>query len=246
MTGPQQLADLTAVFADIERELLSYRDTTAVLTAVTDLAVQRVPGAQYAGITTGGRSERFVTIAATGELVDRTDRIQYELGHGPCVDAILEQTVFNATDLRNDPRWPEFGRRAFEACGVVSMLSLRLFLEDDAEIIAGLNMYATRPAAFDRTSESMALLLATHGALGLANARHREKADNLLVALNSSRTIGMAMGVLMTRLDVTEDQAFDALRIVSQHAHRKLADIAEEVVRTGKLPDSPNNEPRSD
>src|SRR5438132_1562676 len=134
MTAPQSLAALTGVFADIERQLLRYSDSDAVLSGLTGLAVERVPGAEYSGITTGGRSEPFVTVAATGDLVQRTDRIQYELGHGPCVDAILEHTVFNARDLRRDQRWPQFGRKAFEATGVISMLSMRLFLEDDADI----------------------------------------------------------------------------------------------------------------
>jgi hypothetical protein len=242
MSGPEPLVELTAVFADIERQLLAHPDSNSVLAAVTKLAVERVPGAEYAGITTSGSAETFKTVASTGQLVDVTDRIQYQLGHGPCVDAILEQTVFNAADLRVDSRWPEFGRQAFDATGVVSMLSLRLFIEGDIDIIAGLNMYATRPAAFDQISESIGLLMATHGALAIANARHREQAENLLGALKNSRMIGMAMGVLMTRLNLTEDQAFDALRIVSQHSHRKLAGIAEEVVLTGELPYVPGGE----
>jgi GAF domain-containing protein len=231
----EQLAELSSGFADIERQLMTYRDSSSVLSALTALAVGRVPGAERAGITTGGRSERFVTVAATDEIVSLVDLIQYELGHGPCVDAILKKSVFNAADLRVDDRWPEFGRRAFESTGVVSMLSLRLYFEDDDDLIAGMNMYASTPAAFDLAAESIALLLATHGALAVANARQREKADNLQVALKNSRTIGIAMGVLMNQQKITQDQAFDLLRIVSQHTHRKVFDIAAEVALTGEL-----------
>ncbi|HEU5271136.1 MAG TPA: ANTAR domain-containing protein, partial [Jatrophihabitans sp.] len=67
----------------------------------------------------------------------------------------------------------------------------------------------------------------------------RYRADHLERALASSRQIGAAMGILMARLRFTEEQAFDALRTASQHSHRKLRDVAEEVLLTGELPKAP-------
>ncbi|HST49932.1 ATP-binding protein [Jatrophihabitans sp.] len=62
------------------------------------------------------------------------------------------------------------------------------------------------------------------------------KAANLERALASNRQIGAAMGILMARLHLTDEQAFDLLRKTSQNRHRKLRDIAEEVMMTGELP----------
>jgi AmiR/NasT family two-component response regulator len=56
----------------------------------------------------------------------------------------------------------------------------------------------------------------------------------------NSRTIGIAMGVLMIQRKITEDQAFDALRIISQHTRRKIADLAAYVAHTGDLPPLPD------
>ena len=81
----------------------------------------------------------------------------------------------------------------------------------------------------------MRALLATHGALAVSRVIAREKAANLAKAVSTNREIGMAMGVLMTTYKVTEDQAFDLLRIASQHSHRKLADVALDVCDTGML-----------
>ena len=58
-------------------------------------------------------------------------------------------------------------------------------------------------------------------------------------ALESSREIGTAIGILMARELCTADQAFDLLRVASQHTHRKLRDIAAHVKETGALPDLP-------
>jgi ANTAR domain-containing protein/GAF domain-containing protein len=230
-SSPVQLA---AVFADLERELTALSDAGSVLRLLTSRAVELVPGAEHAGITRG-RDGRFETVAATDALVGAVDAIQYELRSGPCVDAILESTVFSAPDLRTDHRWPEFGARAADL-GVLSMLSFRLFTENNPDLNAGLNLYATGPSAFDETSESVGMLFATHGALAVAGAAAQEKADNLVIALQNSREIGVAMGVLMTRHQTTREEAFNLLRIASQRMHRKLADVAAEVADTGTLP----------
>jgi AmiR/NasT family two-component response regulator len=59
--------------------------------------------------------------------------------------------------------------------------------------------------------------------------------DNLKQALRTSRQIGMALGILMCRHGWTEHRAFAALREASQHQHRKLRDVARDVVVTGEL-----------
>ena len=83
----------------------------------------------------------------------------------------------------------------------------------------------------------MGALFAAYASLTLLNDLHHDKIMNLERALESSREIGCAMGILMARELCTQDQAFDRLRTASQHTHRKLRDIAAEVKDTGALPD---------
>jgi GAF domain-containing protein len=203
------------------------------LMAVTATAVQIVPGAEHAGITRG-RDGKFATVAATSDIPARTDEIQYALRSGPCVDAVLTDRTFRAEDLRTDPRWPRFGRLAAEQTGVLSMLSFRLFIENDTTV-TGLNLYARTPKAFNEHSETLATLLATHGALAIEAATALERVEHLQTALDSNRDIGVAIGILMFAHKLSRDQAFDLLRIASQHTHRKLRDIAQDVADTGTL-----------
>jgi GAF domain-containing protein len=233
------LSELSRVFDEIGSRLVGHDDPNAVLGVLADEAVAGIPGAEYAGITVGGQGRGFATVAATDDVVLLVDGIQYELGSGPCVDAVLQQTIFSAPDLRADERWPEFARRAVEVTGILSMLSLRLYMEDDRGLIAGLNAYSRRAGAFDEVSETIALLIATHGALAVSNATAQQKVRNLEQALKTRTDIGIAMGVLMATQKVTRDQAFDLLRIASQHAHRKVAEIAQQVAETGALPTIP-------
>lgn len=83
------------------------------------------------------------------------------------------------------------------------------------------------------------LVYATHGSLAVGRAAAREQSRNLLIGLKNSREIGIAKGIIMAHAKVTRDQAFDLLRIVSQHTHRKVAEMATEIADTGALPDLP-------
>lgn len=224
---------LATRFADLARELARHTSEDDARTAIVQAALRAVPGAEHGGLTVL-RAGRFSTEAPSSELPRRVDAIQYELNSGPCVDAILQQTVFRTGDLSSDERWPEFGRRAVTETGVYSMLGFRLYLEGD-DTIGGLNLYSTQRDAFDESAELTGGIVATHAAIAMTGVRHRSQADHLRLALESNRQIGVAMGVLMTRQHVTRQQAFDLLRIASQNSHRKLADIAMDVCDTGTL-----------
>lgn len=64
----------------------------------------------------------------------------------------------------------------------------------------------------------------------------RAEIANLEIALSSARRIGAALGIIMATYKVTEEKAFAALRTASQHTHRKLRDVAEDVLLTGAVP----------
>jgi hypothetical protein len=66
-------------------------------------------------------------------------------------------------------------------------------------------------------------------------ARARVEVDALGRALDSSREIGVAMGIVMARHSLTGEQGFALLRRVSQRRNQKLRDVALDVVRTGQL-----------
>jgi hypothetical protein len=239
--GPEALAGaarrLIEELAAVGARLRDYAEVDDVLADLAQVSLRLVPHAEHASTSRRNRAS-FVTIGPTSDVPPRVDRIQYELGHGPCVDAILSDNLFNAGDLRVDLRWPEFGRRAAEETGILSMLAFRLYFEEPAtaEMLAGLNLYASKPEAFDEVDETMIGLVATHGALAVAAAQQQRRADGLAAALQSNRDIGAALGVLMARLLVTREQAFDLMRITSQRTNRKLRDIAQDVLDSGTLP----------
>ncbi|CAN7371687.1 GAF and ANTAR domain-containing protein [Terrabacter sp. LjRoot27] len=240
LSVPDRLRGVAEDFDRLGREL-GRGDARNAFGAVTRLAVERVPRARAASITTLSHN-RFVTAAASDDVARRADAMQYELGSGPCVDAIVEHTIYQPQDLASDERWPEYGRRVASELGLRSMLSFRMNLEW-TDLVAGLNFYADEPGAFDDDDLAEGLLLTTHAAQAVQAAHLRDRVDNLERALSSNRDIGTAVGVLVAQHKLTRDQAFDLLRIASQNTNRKLHDVALDVIDTGALDVTPHGHP---
>jgi GAF domain-containing protein len=233
---PEQLSEVRELlesYAQVNTTLLQANNTRAVLQLLTEQAVSRVPGAEHSGVSEL-RKGRFETPAASSDLPRQVDAIQYSLGHGPCVDAVLDQTVYRSDNIAEDERWSDFGLRAQQETGITSMLSFRLFLEED-DSRSGLNFYSSKEAAFDDEDVRVGTMLATHAALAFAAAQRLDTLLHLEVALASNRNIGIAIGIIMASELVTDEQAFDLLRIKSQSTHRKLRDVASDVTRTGTI-----------
>jgi transcriptional regulator with GAF, ATPase, and Fis domain len=215
--------------AQLARELDAETDVNRLLKRVVDAAVAEVRGAEHAGVTILDR-DSVSTPVATDEVVAVIDHAQYESGQGPCVHAAVEGVdVVRSDDLSEDARWPLFTPHAVEL-GIHSMLSFHLYARNDT--IGALNIYAGPVGAFDDASVHMGALLATHAAVALTRTK---KEANLRIALESRDIIGQAKGILMERFKIDNATAFDLLIAVSQHTHRKLRDIAEDLATTGSL-----------
>ena len=81
---------------------------------------------------------------------------------------------------------------------------------------------------------SMTLTL-THEECEAELGAARERIANLERALVNARRIGTAVGVVMAMYKVTDSEAFAMLAACSQAEHRKLRDVAQDVIDTGTL-----------
>jgi GAF domain-containing protein len=133
--------------------------------------------------------------------------------------------------MATERRWQEFSDDA-EAAGIKSVLSIPLAVGGESK--AAMNIYAKSVHAFDGSDEAAAVIFARQAGIVLANreafARSEEVTEQLREALKSREMIGEAKGILMERESLTQDQAFDRLRELSQKTNRKLREIAEEIV----------------
>ena len=225
---PNRLSDLAERFVEIVASVNAGGEFSTV-DHVVRTARNRVTGADSASITTYRRG-RFTTTAASDDLSRRGDDLQYELGSGPCVDAVVDDVICTPNDIAVDERWPEYGPRVSEELGVSSMLSFPLHT-GSTESLDGLNIYSRTVGAFDEDALLTGMFIASQAALAISC----DKVANLERALATSREIGTAIGVLMTSAKLTREQAFGRLRVASQESNRRLYEVAAEVVDTGTL-----------
>lgn len=231
--GPPDLLELAEAMRSLA-ERSNVDDGRPALDHLVHTALERIPRATWVSMTIL-RGGSFRTEASTHASAVRADALQYEVGSGPCVDAVLDDSMYLTGDVRSDERWSEWGRRVHAELGLNSVLAQRLGLLDESGAIAALNVYSDVPDAFDAEAVAMGLVLSTHASLLVTSMLARDRASNLLRALESNREIGVAMGILMQRHHLTREQAFDVLRVASQDSNRKLVDIAAEVADTGIL-----------
>ena len=230
--GEYDLAQVANAMRLLSERMASHADHP--LEHLVRVAVDTVGGARWASVSVL-RGDHFTTEASTADQAARADELQYELGSGPCVDAVLQDSVYITGDVSSEPRWSEWGQRASTETGVNSVLSQRLHLHEQDGVVAGLNIYSDAKDAFDQVAVGVGLILATHGATVLSGILATDRARNLEKALQSNREIGVAMGILMQQHRFTRQDAFGVLKVASQNSNRRLADIAVEVADTGTL-----------
>jgi GAF domain-containing protein len=164
------------------------------------------------------------TRAMSDPVVGELDRLQYEFGEGPCLHAMDSGETVRVPDARHEQRWPSFIPAAVRL-GLRSQLGVRLNVAE--QTIGALNVYSFSADAIGPDSEQLAELFAAHAALTLG---HAERLENLNAALASRKTIGLALGILMERLEIDEDRAFAYLTRMSASTETKLRDVAAQVV----------------
>ena len=202
-----------------ESDVLEFAKLAAALQAAPtpDATADEIVGyvrgqldADYVGITLIGARQRLETIAETDPLVGQIDRLQQELGDGPCYDA----------------SWHRQTR------GISSLLAAELTTVEDRRI-GSINAYWSRTRRFAPDDAAFASIFARHATIALSQSWSEE---GLNVALDSRKLIGQAQGILMERHGLDADRAFEVLRRYSQDHNIKLRHVAEHLVATRRLP----------
>jgi GAF domain-containing protein len=221
MVGP---LDVAAALTRAAGDLSDPQDLDATLLTIITVARDSMPEVDHVGISVGHRDGRVETRVMTDDVVGALDRLQYELGEGPCLHAMHSGATVKVGPARHDQRWPRFIPAAVQL-GLRAQIGVRL--DVGSHTIGALNMYSFTSDEISADSEQLADLFAAHVALALG---HAERLVNLNAALASRKTIGLALGILMERLDIDEDRAFAYLTRMSATHETKLRDVAASVV----------------
>ena len=229
---------LAMAFATIAEQLYDADTVEDVLLRIAQAAVTSVDGCCMASVTVAD-DDGYRTAAATSPVASAVDAAQYETGQGPSIDALTTSVVY--APAFPDERYPALGSRPYDL-GVRSAVSYHLSASSPASadpVEGSLTAYGLVDSAFDDAAREIGLVLAAHASIATRAAGGRERLEQagqeLRRALMSRDVIGQAKGILMERLKVTPDDAFDILRRASQRLNLKLRQVAADLTLTGEI-----------
>lgn len=223
-------------FAYLARALGPLTGTQPTLDGIVEHAAELVPArwavALVAERITSTPARRVATTQAC--VTDIVAEVAGSAGTGPGWWAFDTGAVCHVADLAEETRFEGYPQAMLERTPIRSVLAVPLVGRGD--VMGVLTLYSDEAHGFGAKEVERALVVASFAGVALAAALAEDRAMNLEVALATSRTIGAAVGVLVERHRLTEDQAFELLRLASMHANRKLAHVAEVLVASGELP----------
>jgi hypothetical protein len=168
------------------------------------------------------------TIAATDALAVRLDELQFDLGEGPCWDALRTRRPVLEPDLgRSDLSWPVFSK-AVQTEGVGALFAFPLSIGSMG--LGAVDLYSTAPLTLTPTQQQQASALATIvSRVLLQDALKRtgfpDDADSF-----SRRVIHQATGMVLAQLGVTASDAYLIIQARAFAENRPMREVATDVV----------------
>lgn len=218
--------------AELARALRSQRSWSGALHYVVQASAQMIEGCDDVAISLARPDGTVETRVSLGTgLAEKADALQEALGEGPCLDTGWDHPLVIARDLPSDGHWPRWSAAAADQLGIRSLMCVQLFTHEEHQLGA-LQVFATRPAAFDDAAGAEALGIAAEAAVALGAASTLE---SMQFGLVRRAMISQATGMLMERFRLGPSQAFELLRRISQESGRKVYDLAVDMI-DGKAP----------
>lgn len=202
------------------------RDIQGTLQTINDWALRSMECTEAGILVMGGRRRRGETVVSSDPRVIAAHDLQINMGEGPCLDVLMvdQPRTYVVGDTESDRRFPRWGP---EAARLNLRSSVSAVLETSEKRFGSLNVYSDRPHAFSREDAEVIGVFSRQAARALATA---EESEGLTRALDTRKLIGQAQGILMERLDLTEDRAMAYLMRVSQDHNIKLREVARRIV----------------
>lgn len=174
------------------------------------------------------------TVSASDAQAARLDELQFDLGEGPCWDAMATARPVLAPDLRAHPSssWPAFSRAILdEHLGAIFAFPLVI----GPLRIGAVDLYSVRPTELtdvqSRQASEMAEVVSRRVLRrAIMRMNHDLGGDDKSSSAFSRRVIHQATGMVLSQLDVAID---DARLVIEGHAfasNRSMMDVASDIV----------------
>jgi GAF domain-containing protein len=192
-----------------------------------------VTGVTGAGIMLMAGDVARGSVCSSDDVSGLIERVQYELGEGPCVDAYRHDRPVLEPDLAHpvDPRWLGFAGPVLDA-GARAVFGFPVRV--GAVRLGSLNLYNDRPGALTDEQEANALVMADVAGQAVLLLQADAHGESLAVELATNATfhyvVHQASGMVAAQLEVSVADALERLRAHAFGNDCVLADVARDVV----------------
>ena len=203
-------------------------------------------GVTGAGIMLMTHDTSHGSICTTDKVSALIEKLQYDLGEGPCIDAFTSDRPVAEPDLASprEPRWVAFTPSAV-AAGARAVFGFPLRV--GAARLGALNLYCDRPGPLGDQRHRDALIAADVAAHAVLLMQSGAPEGTLAAELDASSdfhlVVHQAAGMVAAQLDVDVLVALIRLRAHAFGSGRDLTHIAQDVVerrlRFDSSPDGP-------
>jgi hypothetical protein len=173
------------------------------------------------------------SVCSTDPVSGLIERIQFDLGEGPCIDACRQGRPVLEPDLAHPvtTRWVAFSGPVL-AAGARAVFGFPM--QVGAVRLGALNLYRDRPGALTDDEHADALVMADIAAEAVlllqADAPPGEVAAALQVGSDFRYVVHQASGMVSVQLGVTVGQALIRMRAYAFGNDQLLSDVARDVV----------------
>lgn len=181
-----------------------------------------------------------VPVGSSDEAATHAERLQFTQGEGPCLDAARERQLVVAAAEEIELRWPAFGAEFLGTTpyrGVVSLPvrlsgdtfgALDLYVRDEHDL--GLVSIVDAVTVTQQITDALIIAQAITSSAA-AWSDHPEPVWLQTAAVRNRTNVWVAMGMLMTRMDIPAADALSVLRAYSYSHDTVLDDVCAQLVK---------------
>ncbi len=173
--------------------------------------------------------ERVLRLRATQAINPEyvRDRV-LKVGEGVVGKVVVENKPHIALNVLEDPYFKE--KDLAKRLGLVSMLSIPMRVKD--RVIGVINCYTSHPHRFTDLEMNVLTAVANQAAVAIENTELMVKTKIIQEELEKRKIIEKAKDILITRLNLTGEEAYRWLQKKSMDTRKSMREVAEAVLLT--------------
>lgn len=179
-----------------------------------------------ASVSTFGSLLGAETISATDARAGRVDELQFDLGEGPCWDALITRAPVLEPDFASSESWPAFTAAIRdENIGAIFAFPLTFGPLE----IGAVDLYSTSPMTLTAAQQTQSIALSSivsrillRHAIGDTTPRE--------TTTFSRRLIHQATGMVLAQVGTTADDAYLIIQARAFADNRPMRDVAEDII----------------